>query len=338
MVLKSANAAAISGAAALSVIREENGMAYAWTDSPPETLGQTPHVTEGFRSIYDVPPEELDRVTEIRSDIRESWRKIPVAFVGKGPLGPETIREGRVVLSRFTGLLEAYPNLTDENLIRMFDNFIRAEDIVNKGEDIPGAESIVHLAWSTFMNCRAPAYRVAGFLNEIARIGAFMASGKRITAVGAEMPEMTLKAWSTHLNRTDGMIRPKVHTLRPEVDAIEDGRKAIEIKSVSFAKRTFREYALKLLEQGDAPEHPVMISANLGTSHRSILGAIRFVNQLLYYRKILEIPPLERLEYHLTSVKRIPDSIISAAYGFMGEDYFRMIQYDHMFSDDGIVL
>jgi hypothetical protein len=338
MVLKSANLVAISGATALSVIKEVDGMSYAWTENPPETLGRTPHVTEGFRSIYAVPPEDLDRVTEIRSDIRDSWQRIPVAFAGKGPLSSDTIREANMVLSRCTGLLGAYPNLADENLIRMFDNFLTAEEKIGGSIGIPGAESIVHLAWSEFMNWRAPAHRVAGFLNEIARIGALMASGRRITAVGMELPEMTLKAWSTHLNRTDGMIRPKVHTLRPEVDAIEDGRKAIEIKNASLTKKTFRKYVLMLLEQGAAPGYPVRISEGERESHRQILSAIRFVNQLIYYRGILESSPLHMVEYHMTSVKRVPDSIISAAYGFMGDDSFKMIQYDHMFSDDGIVL
>lgn len=322
MAIKPVNTAAVLDMAALSAT----------------ALSTVPNVDEGFRSVHSLPPGKLERVTKIRSDIRERWQKIPVAFAGKGPLDPDTIREAKMVLSRFTGLIQAYPSLSDENMIRLFDNFLVAEEAVGENTEIPGAESIIHLAWSEFMNWRAPAHRVAGYLNEIARIGALMASGRRITAVGVEMPEITIKAWSTHLNRTDGMIRPKVHTLRPEVDAIEDGRKAIEIKNASLSKKTFVKHVLMLLEQGAAPEYPIMVSEGERQSHRQILGAIRFVDQLIYYKKILESPPLEKFEYLLTSVKRVPDPIISAAYGFIGEENFRMIQYDHMFSSEGIVI
>lgn len=301
------------------------------------TLSAVPNVDEGFRSVHSISPEEMERVAEVRSHTRRCWKEIPLTFTTRGPLKPKSINEAKKVINRFTGLLEAYPNLTDENLIRMFDNFLLAEEWIDAHIDVPGAAPIMHLAWSEFMNWRAPAHRVAGYLNEIARIGALMAKGRNITAVGAKMPEITIKAWSTDVSWTNGKIRPKKLTLRPEIDAIENGIKAIEIKNASLSKRTFVNYALKLLEQGDAPEYPLMIEEGERQARRQILSAIRFVNQLLYYRKVIENPPLNMLEYQLTSVRRIPDSIVSAMYGFMGEN-FMMIQYDHMFSSDGIVI
>ena len=321
-----------------SVIKEVDGQAYAWQEGPRKAVARPSPATQGFRSIYDVPSEEITRITEIRSDIRERWKKVPVAFAGMAPLRSDTIREPNMVLSRFPGLLEAYPHLTDESLIRVFNNFLTAEEKIGENIDVPGAEPLIHLAWSEFMNADARAHRVAGFLNEVARIGALMAAGRDITAIGAEMPETTFKGWSTHLSRIDGMIRPKTMTFRPEVDAIEDGRKAIEVKNAVFTKRTFIKYALMLLEQGASPEHPVVVSKGERESRRQILGAIRFVNQLIYYGELLESSSIEMFEYHLTSVKRVPDPVISAAYGFLGEESFRMIQYDHMFAKEGIVI
>jgi len=292
---------------------------------------------ESFRSTKD-RSEELERVMEIRSDVKQSWRVSGADMAGNVAIKDYTSSQAMAVMGRFAGLLKAYSTSSDQNVIRLFNNFLASDEILAGHIEIPGASSLMQLSWSAFLDGRMPAYRVIGYLNEVARIGALLASGRRITAIGVEMPEITLKMWSTFICRTNKVIRPKLQTLRPEVDAIEGDRKAIEIKSASFAKRPFREYALKLLEQGDTPEHPVMITEESGTSRRAILSAIRFVNQLIYIKALMEGSEIDRYEYLLTSVKRVPDPIASAAYALLGEDNFRIVQYDHMFSDKGIVI
>jgi hypothetical protein len=249
-----------------------------------------------------------------------------------------TAEQGMIALSPLLGLLEAYSESSDENIIRLFDGFLSAEETLGKHAHIPGIEGLVRLAWRAFLNGRTPPFRVTGYLNEVARIGALLASGRRITGVGVEMPKITVRAWSGRINRSSPVIWPKKHTLRPEIDVMEEGRKGIEIKHASFAKRTFREYTLKLLEQGIEPRDPIRIPEGRKVSPRLIEGAIRFVNQMIYYRKLMDGGHLDKVEYLLTSVKRVPEEITSAAHAFLGEENFRFIQYDGMFSNEGTVI
>jgi hypothetical protein len=337
MGIKPTNTAALSTVASLSAIANTEASVFEGVADNLYPDDATRHDTESFRSL-EVRSEEFEKVMAIRSELKERWRLTAAATAGKGPMKHDTSNQAMVVMGRFTGLLSAYSALPDHNVIRLFNDFLAADEVLANNIEIPGASALIGLSWSAFLDERAPAHRVAGYLNEVARIGALLASGRRITGIGVEMPEITLRMWSTFISRTNNVIRPKFQTLRPEVDAIEDERKAIEIKNASFAKRTFREYALKLLEQGDAPKHPVMISEECGISRRAILSAIRFINQLIYFKALIEGSEIDRYEYLLTSVKRIPDPIVSAAYAFMGEDNFRIIQYDHMFSNDGIVI
>jgi len=300
--------------------------------------GGAQHVTESFRNVSDQAPVELERMVSVRNQVKERWRMVPTSFAENGPMDYRTAEQGMIALSPLTGLLEAYSESSDENIIRLFDGFLAAEETLGKHAHIPGIETIVRLAWRAFLNGRTPPFRVTGYLNEVARIGALLASGRRITGVGVEMPEITVRAWSSRINRSSRIIWPKKLTLRPEIDVLEEGKKGIEIKYASFAKRTFREYTLRLFEQGVDPKDPIRIPEERKVSPRLIESAIRFVNQLIYYRELMDGGHLEKMEYLLTSVKRVPEELSSAVYAFLGEENFRFIQYDGMFSREGTVI
>lgn len=295
-----------------------------------------PITTKSFRSVRSNSFLGTEKITSTMDIVRRRWGELGPVSDGT-IVAPEAAKETMAILNRFPGLLEANPSLSEEELIGLFDNFIHADNTLAGNSSVPGINSLISLTWGELMNPKAMFRRVNGYINETARVSALLVAGRKIMGVGVEMPAIKIKAWSTHINRCDGKIRPKMQTLKPEVDVIEFGGRAIEIKQASFTRsEKLIYYILRLLEQGSSPEQPVELSNASEMTRRTAFTAIRFVNQLLYYKELLRISPLKMIEYDITAPKRpMPTLIASAAYAFMGEENFRIIQYDDMFSSEG---
>lgn len=204
-------------------------------------------------------------------------------------------------------------------------------------KDAAALNRAVEKAISVIISPHSGRKEIRGFVHEAVRLMQLSKSGRDLSKRATSIPYMQFSGW--RYNDQEGrFVRRKLYS-SGEIDA-KEGKTLIEIKGMWLGGVLGKFITMMLTADESVLSIPVEYYHTSGPTNGfdPFEHAIKIVNQLARYKKMISSGIGDKLELHVTSRDPVPNEVVMAMHTFLGKDKLEVIWYDHILTQEGEAL